>query len=309
MRCYVPRFAAGLRPVDGEGLNKMGLVMASGLLCAITVASLRVASNYIPPLTLTTFRLMIACAVLCLILFFVKPKHHWSLRGIFDITVVSMLTVAIPFFFMASALHHISSSLATILSNLMAPFTVILAHFFVKNERLNGAKIFAAVVSVSGASILLLSNSSGLTSGGEQAWIGQLLIAGGSLSGALGVIHARNAFHQVNAFVLATAQVIVSTLVFVPVFLLTGNMVDILAYPAQAWIAVILAALGGPVAALSLLFYIINRYGASVGGFSGITTPLFSVLIGVLFLCEGITPHIAVGAVLLVIGGWTLNRF
>ena len=292
-----------------EGLAKVSLVVLSGFLYSITIASLRVAGGYVPPTALTALRLGIASAVLCVVLGFLKPQYQWRTKDAVNLAIVSVLTVAIPFFSMATAVHYISSSLAAILCNLMPPFTVILAHFLVKNERLDAAKVVGTVVSVFGASILLLSESSGLASDSSQAWIGQLLIIGLSLTSALGVIHIRNTLREVNAFVLATGQALVSLMILLPLFLLTGNVAEVLTYPLEAWIAVVMAALSGPVAAFCLLFYMTNRYSASLAGFSGITTPLFSVLIGVLFLSEALTAPMIVGTVLLLIGVWSLNRF
>jgi drug/metabolite transporter (DMT)-like permease len=53
----------------------------------------------------------------------------------------------------------------------------------------------------------------------------------------------------------------------------------------------------------------INKYSASLAGFSGIATPLFSVVIGILLLGEVITLPIAFGALLLLAGVWSLNYF
>lgn len=292
-----------------ESLAKVSLVVLSGLLYSITIASVRVAGGYMQPTALTALRLGIASAVLCVVLAFLKPQYRWRTKDVVNLCIVSVLTVALPFYGTATAVQYISSSLAAILYNLMPPFTVVLAHFLVINERLNSAKVVGTVVSVFGASILLLSGSSGLASGDSQGWIGQLVVIGVSLSSALGVIHIRNTLSDVNPFILATGVALISLVVFVPLFLLSGDVAVVVTYPVEAWIAVGLSAISGPVAAFCLLFYLTNKYSASLAGFSGITTPLFSVLIGVLFLSEALTPYMVAGTVLLLVGVWSLNRF
>ncbi len=292
-----------------EGLAKVSLIVLAGFLYSVTIASLRVAGDYMPPITLTALRLVTASAVLCVLLGFLRPQYRWRIRDAINLSIVSVLTIAIPFLFMATAVHYISSSLAAILCNLMPPFTVVLAHFLIIDERLNAAKLVGTMVSVFGASILLLGNSSGLASGDSQGWIGQLLVIGLSLTSALGMIHIRNTLRGVNPFILTTGQALISLAIFVPLFLFTGNVAEVVTYPVEAWIAVGLSAIGGPVAAFCLLFYMTDKYSASLASFSGITTPLFSVLIGVLFLSEALTAPMVVGAVLLLIGVWSLNQF
>jgi drug/metabolite transporter (DMT)-like permease len=80
-------------------------------------------------------------------------------------------------------------------------------------------------------------------------------------------------------------------------------------YPWQGWLAMISASVSAPVLGFWLLFYLINRYSASLAGFSGITTPLFSIIIGILLLGEVITMPIALGTLLLLAGVWSLNYF
>jgi drug/metabolite transporter (DMT)-like permease len=69
------------------------------------------------------------------------------------------------------------------------------------------------------------------------------------------------------------------------------------------------ATVSAPVLGFWLLFYMINKYSASLAGFSGIATPLFSVVIGILLLGEVITLPIALGALLLLAGICSLNYF
>jgi integrase len=55
--------------------------------------------------------------------------------------------------------------------------------------------------------------------------------------------------------------------------------------------------------------YVVTCKGRPLAGLSGVTTPLFSVAFGLLFLGEIITTPIIVGSVLLLIGMLWLNRF
>ena len=69
----------------------------------------------------------------------------------------------------------------------------------------------------------------------------------------------------------------------------------------------IVSAVTSPVLGYWLLFYMVKKYSATLGGFAGIATPLFSAIIGILFLGEILTPIIIISALLVLAGIWALN--
>jgi drug/metabolite transporter (DMT)-like permease len=260
-------------------------------------------------MTLTALRLATASIVLCGVLCFLKPKYRWSSQGAVDLVIIGLLNVGLPFLTLAKAVEYISSSLAAMLFNAQPVLTIVAAHCLLPDEKLNASKIIGALTAVAGATILLASNASGLEAGHDQGWIGQLLIIIGSLSGALGVIYTRIRLREQPAFVLAAGQAFASLLIMAPLALAIEGLPAFTAYPWQGWAAMLVAALSSPVMAFGLLFYMINRYSASLAGFSGIAAPLFSFIIGVAFLGEVVTVPIGMGACLLLAGVWSLYRF
>jgi drug/metabolite transporter (DMT)-like permease len=289
--------------------EKTGLVLISGFLYAIAIASVDQASLYIPPATFTALRVAIASIIFCVILCFVRPQYQWSLRGTADIFVAGLLNVGLPFFLLAIAVQYISSSLAAVLFNTMPVFTIVLAHFLLADEKLDAVKLVGTITAVAGATILVISNASGLTVDQNQGWIGQFIIITASVSGALGVIYTRIRLRQENPVVLAAGQVFACLAIFAPMALVSEGLPAFASYPWQGWTATFAAAVSAPVIAYWLLFYMINKYSASLAGFSGVATPLFSVLIGILLLGEVITVPIAFGTLLLLVGVWSLNYF
>jgi drug/metabolite transporter (DMT)-like permease len=294
---------------DNQLGEKAGLVLVSGFIYSTAIASVDVAANYIPPFTLTALRLSTASVIFLCLLCFLRPQYHWSSTGIADIFIVGVLNVGIPFLFLAMAVKYISSSLAAVLYNTTPVLTLIFAHFLLTDEKLNAVKLAGTITAVAGASILILGNESGLELEHSQGWIGQLLIVVASASGALGVVYARIRVRYESPFALAAGQIFACMLIFVSLALVVEGPPAFASYAWQGWVAMVGAAVSGPIVGLWLLFYLINKYGASLAGFSGITTPLFSVIIGILFLGEIITPLIALGTLLLLVGVWSLNYF
>ena len=193
------------------------------------------------------------------------------------------------------------------LFNVGPALTIVLAHFLLPDEKLRPAKIVGTALAISGAVLLVASNSSGLKAGNSQGWIGQMLIILASAAGALAVIYTRIRFREADTTALAAGQVFACLAVFLLLGLMTADLPSLAAYPWQAWAAMIVSAVTSAVLGYWLLFYMVKKYSATLGGFSGIATPLFSAVIGILFLGEILTPIIVISALLVLAGIWALN--
>jgi drug/metabolite transporter (DMT)-like permease len=289
-------------------VQKAGLILLSGLLYGITLACLGLASRSVPPLTLTGLRLTLASIVFAALLLIARPRFDWRPRRLLDIGAIGLLNVGLPFVMLAVALHHISSSLAAVLFNLSVPMTLVLAHFLLPDERLTWGKAVGCVAALAGAGVLIASNTSGLSTVRAGGWIGQVLIVAASLAGAAAVIYTRRRVRDEPTLVLAAGQVFVNLPLVLLLMLVVEGKPSLASYSPQALAAVAVAAIVGPVIAFWLLFYLINHYSASLGGYAGIATPFFSAIIGVLLLGEVITLQMAAGSALLLAGVWSLNQ-
>ena len=292
-----------------DAWEKVALVLASGLLYAIAIASVGLASHAIPPIPLTILRLAVAALTFCGILLFVRPTMRWQPRMMLDLFIVGMTNIGLPFVLLAISLRYISGSLAAVLFNVGPAMTIVLAHLLLPDEKLRPAKIIGTALAISGAVLLVVSNSSGLKATNSQGWIGQMLIILASAAGAFAVIYTRIRFREADTTVLAAGQVFACLAVFLLLGLITADLPSLTAYPWQAWAAMIVSAITSAVLGYWLLFYMVKKYSATLGGFAGIATPLFSALIGILFLGEVLTPIIVFSALLVLAGIWALNTF
>jgi drug/metabolite transporter (DMT)-like permease len=289
-------------------MQKAGLVLLSGLLYSITIACVNAANRSMPPLTLTAVRLTVASLVFASLLLVAKPRFNSEPRRLLDIGLIGLLNVGLPFVILAISLHYISTLLAAVLFNISVPMTLVLAHFLLPDEKLTLGKVAGCAAALAGAAVLIGSNASGLSATPTDGWIGQALILFASLAGAVAIIYARRRMRETPTLVLSAGQIFVNVpLVLLMMLVFEGRPV-LAAYPPQALMAAAGAAIVGPVIAFWLLFYMIKRFSASLGGYSGIATPLFSAVIGVLLLGEVISLPMAAGSALLLAGVWSLHQ-
>ena len=288
-------------------MKKTGLILFSGLFASITIASLSVATKQIPPATLSALRLAIASAILVSMLLLLRPRYIWQLRRSADLAIIGLLSVGLPSLATPLALRHIPSSLVASLLITQPMFTLAIAQLLLKDEKMGLVGFAGAVVSTAGAAILVLGSGNGVATRPDHGNVGQLLIVGGSLSAAAGIVYARIRLREEDTAVLAAGPIFVGLALIAPLAVVTEGVPAFLAYPSYAWAATVIAAVG-TVVGYWLVFYIITKYGASVAGLAGIATPLFSVMIGVAFLGEGITLPIGLGTLMLLLGVYVCMR-
>ncbi len=298
---------AGPNTKAGQVVQKGGLVLVSGFLYSLSIASVSIASRALSPLTVSVLRLAVASIVLGVILAIVRPPFRWQSRLVAEIFLVGLGNVGLPFVLLALSLRYISSSLAAILFNIGPPLTMLMAHFTLHDERLTRGKVLGMVLAVTGAVLLMGSNASGRTAANDQAWIGQLCIIVASILGAAALVYTRRYLRNEHTLVLSAGQVFTSLAILAPALLIVGGFPKPADMSGETWAAVFAAGVFGPVIAFWLLFYMVNRYSASLGGLASIATPLFSVAIGIVFRGEIVTLPIAIGTLLLIAGLWAVN--
>ncbi|UTW56090.1 DMT family transporter [Kordiimonas sp. SCSIO 12610] len=113
------------------------------------------------PFTIVFLRASIGGLIL---LAFMKMRGASFPRGIkvwFDYAVMAALIVVIPYSLITWAQTYVTASMASILNAMTPIFTVIVAHFTTKDERLTGLKVFGTIAGFIGVTLLMLPNLEG----------------------------------------------------------------------------------------------------------------------------------------------------
>jgi hypothetical protein len=84
LNASVPNITAAQRRSLWE---KVALILTSGRLHAIAIASVGIASRAIPPIPLTIMRLAVASLILCGILIVLRPPMRWQRRTVCDLFI------------------------------------------------------------------------------------------------------------------------------------------------------------------------------------------------------------------------------
>jgi drug/metabolite transporter (DMT)-like permease len=220
------------------------------------------------------------------------------------LAVVALVHNAIPFILFSWGEQYIDSALAAILNGTVPFFTILLAHFFVENDRVTPAKIIGILIGFGGMILLALPS---MGDGVEGTTWGILAITAASFLYGVAIVYSRNHLRGLQPLAAPTGQMMLATLYLLPVSLLVDKPYA-LPMPSLASLASMVA-LGvfGTAAAFTVYYKLLERANASYVSMTTYMIPVFGVILGAVVLDEQITWEMAAGCVLILVGVMIVN--
>ena len=286
-------------------LKVLSAFIALTLIWGASFLWIKIAVQELSPYMLVTWRLAFALVSLALYGLFVRPQVPRDARTWWSLVALSLLTTAVPWMLISWAEQTIDSALATVLNSTVPLFTVILAHFFLHDDRITPARVAGLAIAFAGVVLLALRDA------GPTLWQGSLLGQGAMLVAALcyagGTVLARRNLRHVSVLTQSIYSVGFSTvLLWLAVPFVEGGVPVTLSVP--AWVAVLwLGVLGAGLASV-LFYFVLHEVGPTRATLVTYTIPIVGVTLGVVVLKERLDWTLAVASVLIVAGVWVVNR-
>lgn len=260
------------------------------------------------PLTYVGLRLLIAS--LCYIaIYALSPSRrlprdrrvwrHSPLLGIFS--------TAIPMTFIVSSLKFQSSGITALLLTAGPAITVVLAHFWLPDEKLTPRKILGVGMAVGGAALLVILGESGLPDVSRANPIGYFLVLTAMLIASVMTIYARKYMRDLDWFDVGSVRMWTAAIVIFPLSYLIAGF-DLSGVNLQGYMALLYAALIGTFSGMLLAFYNIKRFGATASAMTANLIPVVAIIGGALFLGETISSGMIMGMVFILGGMAVLNQ-
>ncbi len=214
--------------------------------------------------------------------------------------ILGVLNNAIPFSLIVQGQTQITSGLASILNATTPFFTILVAGFFLTDERFSVLRVLGVVVGFSG--VILMVGPEALGSLGADFWA-QLCALGAALSyGFASVFGRRFRELKVDPVMVATGQVTMSSLVLWPIALWIDGPQDILGLSFNAAASMFGLAVLCTSFAYILYFRILERAGATNISLVTFLVPISAIILGVLVLGESIFIKDIIGMTLIGLG-------
>ena len=214
--------------------------------------------------------------------------------------ILGVLNNAIPFSLIVQGQTQITSGLASILNATTPFFTILVAGFFLTDERFSVLRVLGVVIGFSG--VILMVGPEALGGLGADFWA-QLCALGAALSyGFASVFGRRFRELKVDPVMVATGQVTMSSLVLWPSALWIDGPQDILGLSFNAAASMFGLAVLCTSFAYILYFRILERAGATNISLVTFLVPISAIILGVLVLGESIFIKEIIGMTLIGLG-------
>ena len=234
----------------------------------------------LPPVSFAAWRFAVAVAILLLILAankipFPRDKRFWILAG---------ATGFFQFFLNYGLLfwgeQHISSGLAAVLQTTIPAFGLILAPFYLPDEKITPRKVFALLLGIAGVGVIFYEQ---LSVSGTLALAGSAAVIVGAFFAAYASVLTKSHGTKSNSTALLTAQMIVGFVSLALVGLMwEGNPINF-RWTWTAIFCVLYLALIGSVAAFWLFYWLLRNIEITKAMMISLVTPFVAVLIGSFF--------------------------
>ena len=282
------------------GAQEWAMLIALSVLWGGSFFFNAVAVKELPSLTIVLVRVGIAAVTLWAVLTLLNIRIP-RMKGLWPAFFgMGLLNNAIPFALFVWGQHHIASGLAAILNATTPLFTVLVAHFLTRDEKLSAGKLAGVVLGLLGVILMLGAE---LLSGLGTGLLAQLACLAAALSYAFAGVFGRR-FKRMGVPPLATAtgQVTASSLLILPMALVIDQP-WLLAPPSAHTLAALLG-IGTLSTALAYILYfrILAAAGATNLALVTFLIPISAILLGGLLLDERLDAKHFVGMAMIGLG-------
>lgn len=265
---------------------------------------IKVAIVEIEPITLAALRIGIAALLLNLYVIpirktFVEDWKFWK-----HVTIAGFFAQALPFILINWGEQYIDSALASILNGLTPIFTLLIANFAIREDKMTTPKVIGTVLGFIGLIILISPTFKGGISGSAM---GVLAVSIAAVSYGIALIY--NRIHLKNAPPLSApaSQLLMTSIYLIPLAWFVERP-NLSAVSMEAYGAVLFLAAFGTALAFVIYFILLERTSASYVSQVTYLMPIFGVILGAIFLDESIYIEAIIGGVIILLGVLIINK-
>ncbi len=292
--------------IDSHKLMKLKHWFAFILLGSVWSASflwIKIAIQEVGPFTLVGIRVVLGALTGILATIFTRTAWPRDRATWVTYAILGVTSVAIPFVLISWGEKTIDSAVAAILNASVPLFTIILAHYILRDDRITVQKIIGLLVGFGGVVVLL---SKDLQPGGHNSILGQAAVIIASLFYAGSIVFARTRTEHVPGLVRGAAPLLTASVVMWAIIPVVERPVRLPSLPIT-WLALVWLGVLGSSLALILWYYLLHEIGPTRTTLVSYIFPLGGVILGVIFLHEQLTWQLFVGALLIIVSVVAVN--
>ena len=286
-------------------IKEWAVFIALGLIWGTSFLWIKIALAETGPFTLVGFRLLFGFAGLLVVLAIQRPRLPRDRRTLLAFAFMGLFNTALPFILITWGETRIPSSLASILNGSVPLFTIVIAHFWLHDEKITAARLGGLVVGFIGIVVLV---SGDLTPDNIHSDIwGQLAVVAASIAYAVAITFSRRHLRG-QPPVLQTGMVLLIADSIIWASALAGAERPLqLPHSFLPWFAIVWLGLLGTCLAYLLFFWLINAVGPTRASLVTYVFPVVGLVLGILILHEAADWRLLAGSALIVGGIAVVN--
>jgi drug/metabolite transporter (DMT)-like permease len=259
-----------------------------------------IAGRELPPLTIVALRVGIAALILLALVAIGGKSLPTSWRVWRVLLGMGVINSVLPFSLIAWGQTQVPSGLAAVF-NATTPFwTALAVQFLTADEKLSAGKIVGIVLGVAGVGVLI--GPGAFLDFGAHGWGALAILLGALSNGFAGALGRNIARLRVEPIVAATGQMIMATILMIPLALVVDQPWQLAMPGWQAWASILGIAALSTVLAFLIFYRLLARAGATNTSLVTFLVPVSAILLGTLVLGERLEPQHIAGMALIAAG-------
>jgi len=265
---------------------------------------IKIAVQELSPLILVSLRVLFGALTGLLAIVLTKTKLPRDRSIWIALAVLGLTNVAAPFLLISWGEKHIDSAIASILNATVPLFTLLIAHFFLHDDRLTLPKLVGLLIGFGGVIILLLKD---FAPGSQNSILGQAAVLLAAIFYAGSTVYAHLKTDKVPGLLRGILPLVSASLVMWTTSFVVESPIKLPVLP-LTWLAVVWLGVLGSGLAFILWAYLLQEIGPTRTTMVTYTLPLGGVLLGLIFLKEPLSWNMVSGGLLIGLSLWMVNR-
>jgi drug/metabolite transporter (DMT)-like permease len=267
-----------------------------GIIWSSSFLWIKIGVQEIGPMALVAFRMLFGALSAIAIGAFMKVNWPRDRRTWLTFAIIGPTSLAIPIFFISWGEQTIDSAVASILNATTPLFTIVIAHYWLHDDKMTVPKVLGLLIGFAGVVILM---SKDLTAGAHSSVIGQAAVILASLFYAGSAVAARKFTQHVAGVARGAMPLITSTIFMWAVGPLVEQPFEFPSLPIT-WAAALWLGVLGSGLAMIMFYYLLHEIGPTRVSLVTYLFPIGGVILGVIFLDEHLSWQLLAGTALIV---------
>ncbi len=286
---------------DGRAL---AVLLALGGVWGASFLFIKVIVDEVSPIELVFGRLFFGAVAIGAFMFVRRQRPRPGPVILAHVCVTALVSNILPFALIGWGEERIDSGVTSVLNSTMPIFTAVFAAALLPEERFTPARLLGLVLGFGGVIVLAGEDVVDVTSANA---LGQLAVIAAAICYGMGAVYMRILLRSQDAVSLSALQVIVGTILSVPLVFAFNGIPDY-SLSVEAWLSLLALGVFGTGFGYIAYLWLIETTGSVRASLVTYIIPVVGLFLGWAVLDEGIGVNTVLGAALIIAGVASVMR-